>query len=47
MKRCRPHADSSEINRLYTHIEDKTKREALDKLPVLASPNTETKKKKK
>jgi integrase len=37
--------ESAEVSRLYTHIDDKAKREAVNKLPVLGEDSTETKKK--
>lgn len=38
--------DSAEVNRLYTHIEDQTKREAVNKLPVISGEDREARPKK-
>jgi integrase len=34
--------ESAEVSRLYTHIEDKTKRRAVNKLPVIGERSATT-----
>ena len=38
--------NGAEISRLYTHIDDKTKREAVNKLPVIGADTLSDSKKK-